>query len=409
MELSIEKTHEFLEDVIEDVFRKEKKIGMKIVQNILSDLKSVESSLDDIENQIDKEKDDLLSRSTVRFVAAIRGEIDNFKVDLEGRITHDTLKNTFDFLSKLFNTYNENGKKWFPKFGKEFKRELKTLQILMNKLFRNNGKLDKFLRDKFSDVKEAENIKQKLEHLSELEEKVRNNREKVSDLTTEKEKIEDRLMELENELMEMENDSLIKEEKKVFREQNQIKQKIQQELSKIKKSIKKFQKLVEHGNTTLRYGVTKRDLKDYFKKPFDSVMSDGNNYPKLRAILENIIAGLDDNIKMKDDKREKTLETIKEINEDLILKPMIDEYLDLQDKRQGILNELKAKGMDERMQELKKEISELTTKKDRTNADIEHEKENVINLLKKMKILKEDLENKIQELSGEKITILLSV
>ncbi|MHA1679923.1 MAG: hypothetical protein ACTSUE_02875 [Promethearchaeota archaeon] len=409
MELPLKDVEEFLDGVIDNRFKKEKKVASKLLQMINNDVKSVKSALDDLNGALNHDKDDLVTRAAIRFLAAINGELKKYALDLSERINHDVLKSTFDFLSKLFTSFNENGRKWLPKFGKDYKQEMKAVQLFMNKLARNNGKLDVFIREKYDKAREAEKIIEKIVRLDDLTRRVVTGREKISDMEGERDRIKNELDRLESELIELENDEQITRERNIFRELNAIKQKIQLEFSKIKKSIKKFEKAMQGGNFSPRYGVSRNDVKTYFKDPFKSVITEGESYPKLRAILENLLMCLEDGIQMKDDKREKTTETIINIKDNYSLKPLIEEYLKIQEKRQEILDALKEKGLSIKINEIKKKISDYTTQKSHFDADIEHEKENVVNTLKKMKSMKKTIENEINELSGDKLTILLSI
>ncbi|MBD3186945.1 hypothetical protein GF325_08975 [Candidatus Bathyarchaeota archaeon] len=409
MEIPLDKVEEYLEDVIASTFKKERKVAFKLLQRIKSDVENAERSIEEVDAGINREKDDLVTRSAIRFVEAMKAEFKKFDLNLEGDINHEVLKETFDFLSKLFTNYNENGKKWIPKFGKDYKSEMKTLQVFMNKLFRNNGKLDSFIRRKYSDAREAEEISEDIDRLEELVERTSSDREKIDAMESELQDLEEKLERQEEKLVELENHDLITMEKKLFRQINTLKQKIQLEFSKLKKSMKKFLKALQRGEYSPRFGITESDVKAYFKDPFSHVIEEGATYPKLRSILENLVSCMHDEIEMKNDKREKSLETIKEIKEDRSLEPLVREYNETSEKRDELLEKIEKEGISTRIKEVKQEISDLTTQKGHLEADIAREKENVINTLKKMKLVKNSLENEIEALSGEELSILLAL
>ncbi|MFX0101124.1 MAG: hypothetical protein ACFFCS_16230, partial [Candidatus Hodarchaeota archaeon] len=343
-EIPINEIYGYLDDVIAGKFKKERKVGKKFLQSIMQDFLSAKGSIDDLGSKLDPEKDDLVTRSVNRFTTTLQAEMENFNMNLEEEIDYKKLKEIFDFLTKFFRVYNENGKKWFPKFGKDFKEELKSLDLFMRKLFRNNGKLDNFIKTRYDAAKNAEEISEKLKRLEDLSDKVSEGKEKIASLKDHAVESTEEIKSLEDELVQLENDELIVEERKYFREQNKIKQQIQLELSKIKKSLKKFQKAVENGHYTPRF-ITSREIKDYVKSPFKGLMADGPEYPKLRAILENLAGSLEvDDIQLRDDKKEKTMETVNSIKEDYSLKPLITQYNELKNKRKDLKKIIEEKG-----------------------------------------------------------------
>lgn len=409
MEIPIDEMHEFLEEAIANKFKKERKVGKKFLQTIVQDFLSAKDSIDDLAKKLDPEKDDLVTRSARRFTSALQSEMENFDMNLEGEINYKKLKEIFDFLTKFFRAYNENGKKWFRKFGEEYKDELKSLDLFMRKLFRNNGKLDKFMKTRYEKVKNAEDISEDLERLEELTGRVSEGKEKIEELKDSTVESGEEIKILEDELVQLENDELIIEERKYFREQNKIKQQIQLDLSKIKKSLKKFQKAVENGRYSPRF-ITAKEIKDFVKSPYKNLMADGPEYPKLRAILENLADSLEvDDIQLRDDKKEKTMEIVEEIKEEYSLKPLIQNYNELKEKRKELKKKIGEKGISDKIDDVKQKISDLTTQKSHSKADLSHGKDVTVNTLKKMKSLKENIEKNIKELSKVEVKILLTI
>lgn len=408
MDVPLETLESFLLDLASEKFKKEKKAGKKMIDEIAQDVASVNNVIDEIAKRLDPEKDDLLTRAATRFVDALRGELKKATFPAGDKVTHADLKGMFDFLSKMFTAYNENGRKWFPKIGKEFKAELKSLDLFMNKLFRNNGKLDHFIRTKYDKAKEAEDLADKIKKLDELRLKVIEDRKKIDELSTRLEQLNADLAGKEEQLVGLENDPMVVEERSLFREQNGVKQQIQLELGKIKKSMKKFLKAVDMDEITPRF-ITAKEVKEYFKNPFESLIADGPEHPKLRAILENLEGGLDEEIQLKEDKKTKTQETISAMKDEQSLKPLIERYQDLETRRKEMQRAIAGKGADEKMATIKHGISDMTTQRGHVEADIQHEKENVMNTLNKMKAAKEALEKEIESVARDRISIMLAL
>nr|MDO8119377.1 hypothetical protein [Candidatus Sigynarchaeota archaeon] len=407
MDVPLESLGNHLEKVIADKFKKERMQGRRILEDMQKDFKLVQDFFMDFEKQIDTEKDDLLNRALTRFINSMKTEMEKYP-KLPESITHADLKAVSDFSSRFLSTYNENGRKWVPKFGKEMKNELKSMDILMNRFFRNGGKLDAFTRKSYVEAKAAEDINEKIQRLKDMVTKLQQDRAKVDQLTAALEQNAKDLTRLEHDLLSLEDDPLVAEQNKLFRTENAIKQEIQLELSKLKKSMKKFLKAVEDGEITLRFIVAK-DIKDYFKSLFESLIADGPEYPKLRAILENLEGSLEDDIQLKDDKKSKTQGTISAIKDNLSLKPLIEEYTKTGKERQDLSKRLQNRGTEEKIAVVKIQFSDITTQKSHNEADLHHEKEGVVSTLTKMKNLKESVEEEISKLMKGSIKILLAI
>lgn len=102
---------------------------------------------------------------------------------------------------------------------------------------------------------------------------------------------------------------------------------INEKFSGIDKALRKFNKMSENEL-----------INDYLENPLKSLQRDKEL--KILSILKNIEASLiDEQLEIKDDKKEKILETIKEINE-LYLNNLLKEYNSLNQEQIRIKNSL---------------------------------------------------------------------
>jgi hypothetical protein len=408
VEIALEDLGKYLDDVLAEKFKKLRRVGKKMLDEIGQNLHIVSDEIDAMGKRVNPEKDDILNRSLARFVTAIQGELKKSDIPTKEQITHADLKKVFDFLSAFFNVYNETGKKFGPKIGEQFKTELKQIQASMIRVFKQNGDLDRYIRTKYGEAKDAEELVEKIKRIEELIEKYQDDRKKIADLTSSVEKMKSDLADQEKQLLDLEHDPLVSEEQRLFRDENRLKQEIQLELSKIKKGAKKFEKALETGSIEPRY-IAKKDIKDYLKNLFESLIADGPTYPKLHAILENLSGSLDDEVQLKDDKKEKAQDIIIEIKDKNSLTPLITGYIKAIDDRKDVSKRIQGKGTAERIAAIKQKISDITVQKSHADADLAHEKENVVNSLNKMKLQKENLEKEVQAVSKEKVTIMLAL
>ena len=87
----------------------------------------------------------------------IRKEIDEVGVPEED-ITYDAMYNLLNSIKKLFTNINDIAKKSIPKFQKELQSEIKELSYITRKLGNKQKILDEFLRKKYTDLKDAEQL-----------------------------------------------------------------------------------------------------------------------------------------------------------------------------------------------------------------------------------------------------------
>ena len=407
-DIPLEQLSSFIDDIIAEKFKKLKKIGKKMLDDIHQDVKYISDELDTLGKKVNPEKDDIVTRAVIRFISSLQTEIKKFEFPAGNQVTHADMKKVFDFLSGLFTNYNDNGKKWIPKFREEYKLEIKSIEGSVMRVFRQNGELDRFIRTKYGAAKDAEEMTEKIDRLNENIAKYKEDRQKIDELTTSIEQMKTELVDLENQMIDLEHDPMIEEQNSCFREENNLKQQIQLELSKIKKSAKKFERAIDGGEIEPRY-ITKKEIKDYFKNFFESLIADGPEYPKLRSILENLLGSLDEEVQLKDDKKGKAQDIIKAIKDDFSLKPLIVSYLAVIDRRKACAQDIQGKGTSSKIAVLKQKISDMTTQKNHAEADLQHEKENVVNSLNKMKAFKESFEKEIFELSKQKVNIMLEI
>ncbi|NMC03862.1 MAG: hypothetical protein GYA24_01560 [Candidatus Lokiarchaeota archaeon] len=408
VEIALENLEKYLDDVLAEKYKKLRRVGKKMIDEIGQNMRIVSDEIDGMGKKVNPDKDDILNRSLARFVSSIQVELKKMDFQSKQQVTHADSKKVFDSLSSFFNVYNETGKKFGPKIGEQFKTELKIIQNSMIRVFKQNGDLDRFIRQKYAEAKDAEEIVDKIKRIEELIQKYGDDRKKIADLTASVEKLKLDLADQEKLLLDLEQDPLVAREQQLFREENRLKQEIQLELSKIKKGTKKFEKAIDSGSIEPRF-IAKKDIKDYLKNFFESLIADGPEYPKLHAILENLAGSLDDEIQLKDDKKEKAQDIITEIKDKNSLTPLITGYLKAIDDRKEIAKQIQGKGTAERIATIKQKISDLTVQKMHAEADLAREKENVVGALNKMKVQKEAIEKEVQAVSKEKVTILLAL
>jgi len=325
---------------------------------------------------------------------------------LDNRFDHKTLESILEFWVHFRKQFDENGKKWF---GKDFRIELASLYASVKELLKHNESLEHFLKKKYGKVLIAEEIGDRINRLDGLWKAFLEDEKRLKAIEKKNKACDQEINELREGLIHLENDALFSYERDIFKEQNAVKQEIQSELSKLKKSIKKFQMLLQNNTTFDLKSITRSDINTYFKNPFNSLIGEGPEYPKLKVILENLIRGLNDGIQIKNDKLDRTRESINIIKDDNFLKPVVKKYLDMVEMRSQTLKKLEDKGVREEIEQNNRKIFYLSSQKSQIEDECTHHRKRIENSKNTMQSIKNTIEKEMKSLSGKDINIVLSV
>ncbi|MHA1682453.1 MAG: hypothetical protein ACTSUE_16060 [Promethearchaeota archaeon] len=404
MDIPFDEMHAYLDGVLNAKFKKERKMAKKFIFAAAGeDIRTLKGYVKNLDAGISRDIHEDVESPAFGFMQDMAAEINNFEAMTGDDVTYEHMRVILDSWAALFKAFNKHGKKWF---GNEFKTTLKHLQSALDKVKKNNDKFENFLNTKYEKVMEAEEIGDKLDELGELFQATIKNKEKISPLKKLCEELELKVEELVMGIEKLEDNDVSSREADLLREQNYIKQKIQSKLSKIKKSVKSFQKLIQDGRFTPR-NITSKDVSEYFKKLFSSLVADGVKYPTFKIILENLISCLDGEIQMKSDKKAKAIAAIKSIKDEGSLEPLVKEYLDYEGKRGRLADDIRNSGITGEIERKKRELSSLKNKKNQTDDDLARAEKNAEKSDEALKSLKEKIEHELSILSGDEITIIL--
>ncbi|MHA1687936.1 MAG: hypothetical protein ACTSUN_01125, partial [Promethearchaeota archaeon] len=173
IEVNLEELEPFYKDQLEVIFSKEKKIIQKLLDDINKDLVSIKLSMNHFFEAGKERIDDKTMRSLTLFTERIRKETDDIKIP-EKNITYDDLQDLLNSIKKLFTTINEIARKSLPKFKKKVQPEIKELNYITRKLGKKQQFLDKFMRKRYSEIREAEDLIKKFPKLYTLKENIEN-------------------------------------------------------------------------------------------------------------------------------------------------------------------------------------------------------------------------------------------
>ncbi|MFO7797267.1 MAG: hypothetical protein ACQERB_09715 [Promethearchaeati archaeon] len=405
VEIELEEFEEFYKKRLNDKFYKEKKIAIKLIEEIQENLVDIKICMDHF-----MEKEDQLESKAVRslnfFSDRIKKEINEINIPQE-EITYDNLNKLLNSLKKLFNNINDVARKSLPKFQKEAQSEIKELNYLTRKLSKVHASLEKFIRKKYTEVKNAEEILDRLSKFYGLIDNIENAKNDLDKFEKEYEETKQALDKLNKQLLELEKDELFKSLKDFRDKLFKLKIRINNELG-FKKALKKLRVEVERDNLHLS-NLDENYIRDFIKNPIRVLSTEGKDLTKFRGLLVQLRHVLEENkLNLKADKREKTIEQINKIFDERGIYDDLDKYQELRENIKSYKNKIKEKGLDEKRKELQNEISVLTQRLEHLENDIERKNKDYLKYLGTLKRDRSAFQKQVEDIIQDEFKLTIT-
>jgi hypothetical protein len=360
VEIILEEFEDFYKQKIEDEFSKLRKGAHKLIDDIQENLIEIKICMDHFIETGEGRVDSKAMRSLNFFSDRVKKEINDVNVP-EDEISFENILKLVNSIKKLFNSINDVARKSLPKFKSEVQTEIKELNYLTRKLGKKQNILDKYVRKKYTPVKEAEELLDKLPKFFNLRENIENAKKDLDDFQEEKQQIEQELEDLNKQLLVLEKNELFKNlddlRDKIFK----LRLKINNQLV-FKKALKKLRVEIERENIHLT-NLDVNYIKDFLKSPLNVLLKEEKESRKFTSLLVQLRHVLEENkLNLKTDKREKSIEQINEIFDKRELFDDVEKYKDLKNEVNETKKKIKDKGLDEKVEDVKNEIAVYTQK-----------------------------------------------
>jgi ElaB/YqjD/DUF883 family membrane-anchored ribosome-binding protein len=171
VEIILEEFEDFYKQKIEDEFSKLRKGAHKLIDDIQENLIEIKICMDHFIETGEGRVDSKAMRSLNFFSDRVKKEINDVNVP-EDEISFENILKLVNSIKKLFNSINDVARKSLPKFKSEVQTEIKELNYLTRKLGKKQNILDKYVRKKYTPVKEAEELLDKLPKFFNLRENI---------------------------------------------------------------------------------------------------------------------------------------------------------------------------------------------------------------------------------------------
>ena len=403
VEKNLEDFEEFFIEKINSIFSKIKRALKKIIIVIRDNLIEVKICLDHFLEAGAEKIDQKSQKSLTFFSDRIRKEIDEIEVP-EDEITYDNTLDLLNAIKKLFTSINEIARKSLPKFQKEVQPQIKELNYITRKLGKSQGELDEFLRKKYNDVKDAENLLKRLPKIFTLKENIENAKTDLEQFESELEERNDKQEELNSQLIKLEQNNLFKELEMEKDKLFQLQLKINDEIG-FKKALKKFKFEIDKGSISIP-NIDNNYLRDFLKNPIRMLSSERKDLPKFTSLMVQLRHVLEENkLNLKTDTKQKTIDHINAIFDKKILQTNIERYLQFKEEIKSIEDKIETAGLTKQLDHLKNEISVNTVKIEHITNDYERKNKDYTRYLNTLKEEREDFQSQAEDILGEKVKL----
>ncbi|MCP4764282.1 MAG: hypothetical protein GY870_21085 [archaeon] len=410
MEIKLEELDSWYTEQLDEYYFKYKRNLSKLLEKIEKSMVNLKVAVNKmIERKDQVELDEKSEKYLDRFYNKVKGDIS--EINVPEKPTYSNVSKFLDEIKKLFQNIHEAGRKNIPRFAEQFKIELKEIDMITRKISDNLFAIDKFLRKKYGDVKEAESLSKKFGKLENLVERIQNTKATLDNLKGQRDSEQNILAKMEEELIEIESNPLYAEKSKLDKELVKLRMEFDSKL-KFKKALKKLKKKIEKSGSFK--GITPDQLRKYLSNPITTIVNDGEKHPQLTEFLVQLRYLLENEssvLQLKADTRNKTLANIEQIVSKNILKDLILHYNRNNQRIEELNKELDKEQLSSRLEKLKEKISDKTQATEHMIGDLNHKSNEYRGLLEKLKEEREDICSKIKnyvEIDDIKIQITLN-
>ena len=415
-EISLKEIEDWYLDQLKIRFKREHKVLSKFFSLSEKELGQTKNSFNtwknrdfqDEENKLDEKTQKILER----FVDSMVENLDEIRIPSIHfeNISYENSQKYCDSIKKLYSVYNSQGRKAIPRFGKQFKIEIKEVDLHLRKIGDLTQKIGKFLRKNYQDGKIAENEMKNVPQLKHNIEKLGSIKGKTDLMDSSLKEMQENLTTFENDLLKLSEDPDLQLFEKIEREETKKSNELRDSL-KFKKAFKKLKKSLEKGTIYTRE-ISENDLRPYIKDPVKKILQEGPKINRLREILIKtrlILEDKKDPLKLKADLRNKIIVNVNQIVSENKLESIINENLEIQVRKEEVREILQKKGIEQQRTDLKNKISSLTLDVEHFSNDLKHRKREYKDLLSKISSDRDDLQKKIEEQIGEEVKIKIIV
>ena len=405
-EVSIEDFEGFYKEKLDDLFSKIKRVVSKLISDVKEGLVEIKKCTDHFLESGSEKVDEKAQRSLHFFSEKIKKEIDEIELP-EDEITYDNTLELLNSIKRLFNNINEIARKSLPKFKSEVQAEIKELNYFTRRLGKKQTTLEQFMRKKYTELKEAEYLLNKLPKLFALRENIESSKRDLDQFQRELEDRKKKEEELNEKLVKLEKNDLFKKLEEERDNLFKLKININDQLG-FKKALKKMKFNLEKGDIHVS-NVDLNYLRDFMKDSIRTLMNESSDLPVFSSLLVQLRHILEDNkLNLKTDTKEKTIDQINAIFNSKQIYDQIESVRQINANIIQFENEIKEAGLAAQLEDLKNEISANAAKLEHLESDLDRKNKDYMRHLSTLKEEREEFQSLISGVLNEEVKLTIS-
>jgi hypothetical protein len=407
VEVDLEEFEEFYKERLNTQYYKIKRALRKILSDIRDGLINIKLTMDHFRESASQKVDEKSLRSLNLFYDRVRNNVDEIEIPEENNITYEKLNELTSKIKKLFTTTNEIARKTLPKFQKLVQPEIKELNYVTRKLGKKQAVLEKFMRKNYGEVRNAEDLMNKIPKFYSLRENIENAKSDLTEYEKDLKEKEETLEELNKELLSLEKNEFFKQLDEKKDELFKLRIRINDQLG-FKKALKKLKfglekESIHIANIDLYY------LRTFLKNPIKALIKESPDLTKFRAILVHLRHALEENkLNLKTETKEKTIEQINAIFDEEAFQKNLEKMMQLRADIKNIKKQIEEKGLSEQLEEIKNQISINSVKLEHIQADLERRNRDYLRNLSSLKQERDNFQNLIEKVLEEPLKLNIS-
>ncbi|KXB06200.1 hypothetical protein AKJ53_01090 [candidate division MSBL1 archaeon SCGC-AAA382F02] len=388
------KKGQFVQDVekgVEDTLRKISNLQNKI-ENLNKNLSDAESG-EEVHPNLYKSANQAKSLFVKKVDKAI-GKI-NVPSEPDWNELIDFNRSLQNEINLLKNADVSHGQQVSALFGDQISRfrrlveRLSTLSAELNTTLRKT-KIDiNDLNEFLNNLTERDDL---LEEKERLKEKLEGLRDKKEEIEEEYEKKEDSLESLKRSERFDELERIKKKRKRLGQEKERVRKEIDSTISDITRPLRKMDKMIERDDHMVGKQVLEA-LEAYLDDPVQAVLSEKENLPKFKKMLQELKDLLEGKMKLSERERRKRLEEVQDILENKNITQLRKRYFEIEDEREELKNKIESSSLLEKKENIENSLYHKKSELNSVEDKIEYIEEELSNLEKQV----ENKEEKIQE------------
>ena len=405
-EVSIEDFEGFYKEKLDDLYSKIKRVVSKLISDVKEGLVEIKKCTDHFLESGSEKVDEKAQRSLHFFSEKIKKEIDEIELP-EDEITYDNTLELLNSIKRLFNNINEIARKSLPKFKSEVQAEIKELNYFTRRLGKKQTTLEQFMRKKYTELKEAEYLLNKLPKLFALRENIESSKRDLDQFQRELEDRKKKEEELNEKLVKLEKNDLFKKLEEERDNLFKLKININDQLG-FKKALKKMKFNLEKGDIHVS-NVDLNYLRDFMKDSIRTLMNESSDLPVFSSLLVQLRHILEDNkLNLKTDTKEKTIDQINAIFNSKQIYDQIESVRQINANIIQFEKEIKEAGLAAQLEDLKNEISANAAKLEHLESDLDRKNKDYMRHLSTLKEEREEFQSLISGVLNEEVKLTIS-